>query len=150
MGGRAGRRRDLFALQVGYGLDRIVAHPELGSAIFDVVHKKNLALAARGKIRNDRAGGQHIEAAAYHGLKDLKARGEHDGLQFQAMLGIASHLQSQPQVPVDSGRMQVADAQLLAGLADDGRGDSRDGRGNAGLEYGSAVQFHGVSLCRRC
>ena len=110
--GGAGRGRDLLALQVGERLDRVVAHPELRGRVLDVVEQEDLALAARREVGEHRAGRQHVEAAADHGLEELEAGRELAQLEIEALLGPGARLLAEPDLAVDRRRVQVADAQL--------------------------------------
>ena len=87
MRGGAGRGGDPLALQVRERLDALVgAHPELRGRDFDVVDQEYLALSARREVRQHRAGRQHVEAAADHGLEDLEAGVELAQFEIEALL----------------------------------------------------------------
>ena len=148
MRGRSGRRRDLLALQVGDGLDRVVAHPELRRRVLDVVDEEDLALPARREVGDDGAGREHVEAAADHGLEKLEAGRELGQLELEAALGPRTRLLADPDLAVDGGRVQVADAQLRLGLREDRAGEAGErggGGGGAGPEEGSAAKGHVIS-----
>ena len=116
MRGGAGRRRDLLALEVGDRLDRIVADPELRGRVLDVVEQEDAALAARREVGDDGAGREDVEAAADHRLEQLEAGRELDQLEVEAALRPRARLLAEPDLAVDRGRVQVADAQLGARL----------------------------------
>ena len=116
--GGAGRRRDLLALQVGDRLDRVVADPELRGRVLDVVEQEDAALAARREVGDDGAGREDVEAAADHRLEQLEAGRELDQLHVEAALGPRARLLAEPDLAVDGGRVQVADAQLGARLGE--------------------------------
>jgi hypothetical protein len=149
--GSPGRRRDLLALQVGDRLDRIVAHPELRGRVLDVVQQEDAALAARREVGDDGAGRQDVEAAADHRLEQLEAGRELDQLHVQPALGPGARLLAEPDLAVDRGRVEVADAQLGARLREGVGGETGErcgAGGGAGLKNGSATKGHGGLLLR--
>src|SRR5690606_40593650 len=71
MGGGAGSRGYLVALEVGGAADAGVAtHPQLRGGILDVVDQKHLALAARRKVRYHGAGRRSEERRVGKERKD--------------------------------------------------------------------------------
>ena len=149
MRGRAGRRRDLLALEVADRLDGIVADPELCGGVLDVVEQEDAALAARREVGDDGAGRKDVEAAADHGLEELEAGRELDQLQIEPAFAPRARLLAEPDLAIDGRRVQVADPQLGARLREGVGGEAgehcRAGDG-AGAKNGSAAKGHGGLL----
>jgi len=127
----------------------VVANPELRGRVLDVVEQEDAALAARRKVGDDGAGREDVEAAADHRLEQLEAGRELDQLHVEAALRPRARLLAEPDLAVDRGRVQVADAQLGARLREGVGGESRQSCGagsGPGVKNGSAAKGHGRLL----
>ena len=149
MRGGAGRGRDPLALQVLEGFDALIgADPELGGRHLDVVDQEDLALSARRKIRKHGPGGQHVEAAADQGLKDLEPGVELAQFQLESLLVEDAAVHSGPDLTVDRHRMQIAHANFRLCLCDGWRRHRKSAQRDACRRCQKLSSIHGAySLC---
>ena len=147
MRGGAGRGCDPLAFQILERLDALIgAHPELRGRHFDVVDQEHLALSARRKVRQHRAGRQHVEAAADQRLENLEAGVELAQFEIEALLVEDAAVHAGPDLAVDGDRMQIADADFGLGLRDGGRGSRKAAERDAGGCGQKLSSIHGVLL----
>src|ERR1700730_5851122 len=101
--------RDALAAQIGKLLDSLVfAHPKLRGGELDRVGEKHLTLPTRRKVRDHRAGGQHVYEFPVDRRKQLDAVLEFRELRVETVLCPCPDVIGQPYLFVDRQGMKIA------------------------------------------